>query len=106
MNEAVALRSLGEAGQVAFCEVELYNINMYYVYILKNSETGEFYTGFSEDLKTRLKSHREKTVKTTKGKGEYKLIWYCAFKAKSQALDFERYLKHGSGHAFMHKRLV
>ena len=79
---------------------------MYYVYILKNSQTGEHYTGFSTDLKTRLQSHQEKTVKTTKGTGSYKLIFYSAFENKAKALDFEKYLKHGSGHAFARKRLV
>ena len=79
---------------------------MYYVYILRNSETGKHYTGFSEDLKRRLKSHKEKTVKTTKTSGEYKLVFYSAVENKTKALDFERYLKHGSGHAFAKKRLV
>ena len=79
---------------------------MYYVYILKNSQTGEHYTGFSADLKTRLKSHKEKTVKTTKTTGEYKLVFYSAFENKTKALGFEKYLKHGSGHAFARRRLV
>ena len=79
---------------------------MYYVYILKNSATAEYYTGFSENLKNRLKSHKEKTVKTTKSKGKYNLVFYSAFEQKAKALDFEKYLKHGSGHAFARKRLV
>ena len=79
---------------------------MYYVYILKNKITGELYKGFSENLKTRLQSHKEKIVKTTKDKGAYELFWYCAFLEKHKALDFERYLKQGSGHAFTRKRLI
>ena len=82
-----------------------YNIRMYYVYILKNKITGELYNGFSEDLKTRLKSHKEKTVKTTK-KGAYELIWYSAFLEKQKALDFEKYIKQGSGFAFTRKHLI
>lgn len=78
---------------------------MYYVYILKNLETGEHYTGFSENLKTRIRSHAEKTVKTTK-EGKHKLVFYSAFENKKKALDFEKYLKQGSGHAFARKRLV
>lgn len=34
------------------------------------------------------------------------LIFYCAFKNKYTAFDFEKYLKSGSGRAFMQKRLV
>ena len=78
---------------------------MYYVYILKNQKTGEHYTGFSANLKNRLKSHEGRTVKTTKS-DIYKLVFYSAFEQKSKALDFERYLKQGSGFAFARKRLV
>ena len=78
---------------------------MYYVYILKNLKTGEHYTGFSENLKNRLKSHQEKTVKTTKS-AEHKLVFYSAFENKTKALEFEGYLKQGSGFAFARKRLV
>ena len=91
---------------VALCEAELYNQCMYYVYILKNLEKNTFYTGFSEDLKTRMRSHKEKTVKTTKAQGQNKLIFYSAFENKKKALDFEKYLKQGSGFAFARKRLV
>lgn len=79
---------------------------MYYVYILKNKITGEHYTGFSADLKTRMQSHKAKAVKTTKGFGEYDLVWYSAFQNKSKALAFEKYLKHGSGHAFARRRFL
>ncbi len=34
-----------------------------------------------------------------------RLDGYAAFRAKEQALAFERYLKSGSGHAFARKRL-
>ena len=78
---------------------------MYYVYILKNKDNTKLYVGFSENLKERIKDHTGKSVKTTKD-GEYKLVWYCAFETKNKALEFERYLNHGSGFAFSHKRLV
>ena len=78
---------------------------MYYVYILQNLETGKSHTGFSENLKARLKSHKEKTVKTTKS-ARHKLIFYSAFENKTKALNFEKYLKHGSGFAFAKKHLI
>jgi putative endonuclease len=34
------------------------------------------------------------------------LIFYCAFKDKYKAFEFEKYLKSGSGRAFMQKRLI
>ena len=78
---------------------------MYYVYILESKTTGEHYVGFSRDLKTRLQSHKEKTVKTTII-GKYQLVWYCAFKNQEKALAFEKYLKHGLSHAFKNKHFI
>jgi predicted GIY-YIG superfamily endonuclease len=45
-------------------------------------------------------------VPATAGKLPLELIFYCAFKNKYQAYNFEKYLKSGSGSAFMKKRLV
>ncbi len=78
---------------------------MYYVYILKNLNTDTKYIGFSENLKTSLQSHKENTLKTTKS-AQHKLIFYSAFENKDKALKFEKYLKHGSGHAFTKKHLI
>jgi putative endonuclease len=78
---------------------------MFYVYILQNQKTKKFYTGFTEDLKSRLESHTSKTVKTTQN-GTYQLVFSCALQTKQKALVFERYLKHGSGHAFARKHFI
>lgn len=79
---------------------------MYYTYILFNRITKRYYIGFSPNLKNRLRKHQSGKVKSTKSNLNYELEWYCAFKAKSQALDFEKYLKSGSGIAFMKKRFL
>ncbi|MBX4192076.1 GIY-YIG nuclease family protein [Candidatus Parcubacteria bacterium] len=78
---------------------------MYYVYILRD-DRNKLYVGFSADLKKRLQDHKFKAVSTTKLYKKPDIIWYCAFRNKDIALDFERYLKAGSGHAFARKHLV
>ena len=78
---------------------------MYYVYILED-ERKKLYFGYSSNLKERIKDHRYKAVATTKIYQEPCLIWYCAFVDKKKALEFEKYLKVGSGHAFAKKHLV
>ncbi len=79
---------------------------MYYVYILKSLKDESLYFGSTENLKKRLNEHNTgKSIYSTTKK-PYKLIWYCAFPNKTQALIFEKYLKHGSGHAFSKKHLV
>lgn len=77
---------------------------MFYTYILRNSQTGRYYVGFTPDLKDRLRKHTSGKVLSTKSNLNYQLEWYCGFKSKKQALLFEKYLKTGSGIAFMKKR--
>jgi len=77
---------------------------MYYTYILHNSITGRYYIGYTPNLKNRLTKHFNGKVLSTKSNLNYQLEWYCAFKTRPQALTFEKYLKSGSGIAFMKKR--
>ncbi len=77
---------------------------MYYTYILRNYVSGRYYIGYTPDLKNRLQKHKSGKVLSTKSNLNYELEWYCAFKTRSQALMFEKYLKTGSGIAFMKKR--
>ena len=79
---------------------------MYYVYILQSQKSKSYYTGTTENLKERLKDHKWCTVKTTKANGPYKLVWYCVFTDKQKAYAFEKYLKSGSGRAFMKRHLI
>jgi predicted GIY-YIG superfamily endonuclease len=79
---------------------------VHYVYILQSEKDGSYYKGCTDDLKKRIEEHNSRTVKYTSGKAPYKLAWYCAFKDRNQALDFESYLKHGSGWAFAKKHLL
>jgi putative endonuclease len=78
---------------------------MYYVYILKCNDNSP-YTGFSENLKERFKRHQNGYVPATKPRLPVELIFYCAFVDKYKALEFEKYLKSGSGRAFMQKHLL
>ena len=79
---------------------------MYYVYVLQSQKDKSYYTGFSENVESRLQSHNWHLVKYSSSKAPFELIWYCAFRNKKQALDFEKYLKSGSGFAFRNKHLL
>ncbi len=78
---------------------------VYYVYILELSNK-TYYVGYTNDLKRRLKDHNGGNSKHTRKFRPLKLHFYSAFKEKQRALDFEKYLKSGSGKAFKKKRLV
>jgi putative endonuclease len=73
---------------------------------LKDIVSNRKYVGFSENLKMRLQVHQAKSVKTTKKYEDVRLEFYAAFKSKSKALTFEKYLKRGSGFAFANKHLI
>ena len=79
---------------------------MHYVYIIKSTKDLSYYVGSTENLKRRFSEHNKGTVRFTSAHRPYILNWYCAFSSKHKALDFEKYLKHGSGFAFARKRLV
>ena len=78
---------------------------MYYTYLLKLSN-GDYYAGSSENMKNRFQDHQEGKNISTKPFRPVKLIFYCAFPSKSQAVEFEMYLKSGSGKAFRNKHLI
>jgi putative endonuclease len=79
---------------------------MYYTYILHNNSTKKYYVGYTPDLRNRLREHLLGHVKSTKSNLHYQLAWYCGFPTREQALSFEKYLKSGSGVAFMKKRFL
>ena len=78
---------------------------MYYVYILK-LKNGQYYVGFSKDIRTRIKRHFQSSTKTTTRVKPKELAFYAVFTSKAKALDFEKYLKTSSGFAFRNKRLI
>jgi len=78
---------------------------MYYVYILKCSD-GTFYKGCTSDLNERIKRHKLGYIKYTQSRLPIELVTYVVFSERYRAFEFEKYLKSGSGRAFMKKRLI
>jgi putative endonuclease len=78
------------------------------VYILQSlNDSSKRYIGFtSKPLALRLERHNEGLSPSTSRYNPWEIIWSCEFQDKEMALDFERYLKSGSGRAFAAKRLI
>ena len=87
-------------------EQDVYYSSMFYVYILKSLKDNSRYVGSTENLKQRLAVHNSGSTTYSKTKRPFVIAWYCAFKEKTKALAFEKYLKQGSGHAFTSKHLL
>lgn len=68
---------------------------MYYVYILKSLKDNKIYTGFSSNLKLRLKEHMEGKVISTSYRRPLKLVYYEAYLSEEDAQKREKYLKNG-----------
>ncbi|MDP3723234.1 MAG: GIY-YIG nuclease family protein [Candidatus Omnitrophota bacterium] len=80
---------------------------MHYVYILRSMKNARrLYIGCAQNLEKRLTDHNRGDGAYTRTFAPWELEAYLAFKDRAVAEDFERYLKSGSGHAFLKRRLV
>jgi len=78
---------------------------MQYVYILSCADDKP-YTVCTDNLKDRIERHKKGYVPATKNRLPVKLTIYFAFENKYQAFNFEKYLKTGSGRAFIKKHFL
>lgn len=78
---------------------------MYYVYLLKCSDN-RTYVGCTGNLKERLERHKRGYILATKKRIPVELINYFAFNEEQKAFRFEKYLKSGSGRAFLKRHLL
>lgn len=63
------------------------------------------YTGCTEDIDERLYRHNSGHIPATAGRLPVKLVSYTVFVEKYKAFEFEKYLKSGSGRAFVKRHL-
>lgn len=78
---------------------------MYYVYTFLCSDNKP-YIGCTDNLKQRLERHRNGYVPATKSRRPIQLISYFTFSNKYTAFNFEKYLKSGSGRAFLNRHEI
>jgi len=77
---------------------------MYYVYSLECKDG--YYIGYTDNLKDRLERHQKGQVPATADRLPVKLDFYFVINNKYKAFEFEKYLKTGSGRAFIKKHLI
>ena len=78
----------------------------HFVYTLESlSSPNQIYTGQTQDLKQRLRGHNSGSVSHTSKFTPWQVRSATAFRSKERALAFERYLKSGSGRAFLKRHL-
>ena len=77
----------------------------HHVYILRGAD-GKTYVGCTNDLDERLERHSKGLVHFTSTRLPVECIAAFGFKNKYMAFNFEKYLKTGSGRAFMNRHLI
>lgn len=80
---------------------------MHHVYILRSEKRLEkIYVGVTTDIERRISEHNSERAGYAKPYCPWKLSTLISFENEKLAKDFERYLKSGSGFAFLRKRLI
>ena len=80
---------------------------MHNVYVLRSiNHPKRLYIGCAQDVPRRLTQHNRGDGTYSKMYAPWELEVYVVFKNKYVAEAFECYLKSGSGHAFLKKRLL
>lgn len=78
---------------------------MFYVYILQSQLDRNFYTGFTADLKERIKEHNYGKVKSTKNRRPFNLVYFEGCLNKRDAIEREKYLKTAWGKRYIKNRI-
>lgn len=76
------------------------------VYVLLSLKDCKFYTGYTTDLKQRVKDHNAGKNTSTKNRRPLKLIYFEGYLNKTDATKREIFLKSGSGKKFINKQLA
>ncbi len=74
-------------------------------YVLQSKNNGRRYTGYTNDLRKRLREHNELKSSYTKYRGPYECIYYEACRNERDAKAREKYLKTGMGKRYLNNRL-
>ena len=77
------------------------------VYILVSRKYPDrIYIGLTENVSQRVDEHNADKSLYSRKYGPWELAAYITFSQKKKASEFERYLKSGSGFAFLKKHLL
>ena len=66
---------------------------MHVVYVLESERTKRLYVGQSSDLQRRLREHRAGRVRSTRGRGPWRLLHAEPVASRAEAVRLERWLK-------------
>jgi putative endonuclease len=77
----------------------------YYVYVLKSGKDGNFYVGYTNNIKRRLDDHNDGKVPSTQHRIPLKLVYWEGCLNQQDATKREKYLKTAWGKRYIKNRL-
>jgi putative endonuclease len=77
----------------------------YYTYVLFSDKDGQFYSGYTKNLKRRFKQHQAGEVISTSDRIPLALVYYESCLNQQDAMQREKYFKTHHGRMFLGKRL-
>ncbi len=77
----------------------------YYIYILQSEKDGQFYTGYTNNLKERLQMHNAGKVDSTRNRVPLKLVYFEGCLNQQDATHREKYLKTSWGKRYINERM-
>ena len=70
---------------------------MPFAYVLRSLKTGQLYTGATANLEIRVSQHNSNQSRSTKNRGPWCVVHYEEFPTLAEALHREKALKTGKG---------
>jgi predicted GIY-YIG superfamily endonuclease len=76
------------------------------VYVIQSiPQPRRYYIGLTSNLEKRLTAHNAGDTRSTRDYSPWQVLASIDFRDERSAIRFERYLKSGSGRAFVHRYL-
>ena len=80
-------------------------MKFYYTYVLRSLKDDNHYTGYTSNLRERLKQHDDGEVRSTKYRRPLELVYFEACRSMNDALHREKYLKTAYGKRYLKNRI-
>ena|SRR5690554_3099674 len=78
---------------------------VYYIYILRSLKDNYYYTGYTNNLESRINEHQKGRVQSTKHRIPFELVYFEGCLNQQDAIRREKYLKTTYGKMFLGNRL-
>ena len=79
---------------------------MYFVYVIKSQKDNKLYYGLTTNLQKRLVEHNTGSVRSTKNRIPFDLVYHEEVKTLLKARKKEKYFKSGFGRKYVKLKLL